>query len=148
MLFRLCKNQGLETHLIGICFVLGLSPVGYAILAGASRAILELPPVTLGCQPWYPGLNAAINFPSFHAAQARSGYAEPTKTLCHPSWYPSKEVKGREKARWLDVWVDTLEISEQLVLRSKKRPMRPSDLLVAPVRGPPFYCTSYEGEER
>ncbi|EHK47572.1 hypothetical protein TRIATDRAFT_93129 [Trichoderma atroviride IMI 206040] len=108
------QNQGLETHLIGICFVLGLildffslfrltvSPVGYAILAGATRAILELPPVTLDCQPWYPG-------------------------------------KGkREKACWLDIWVDTLELSELLVLQSKKRPMRPSELLVAPVRGPPL----------
>ncbi|KAL7923577.1 hypothetical protein ACQKWADRAFT_53490 [Trichoderma austrokoningii] len=61
--YLLCKNQGLETHLIGICFLLGLvldysalfrltvSPVGYAILAGASRAIVELPLVTLDCQP-------------------------------------------------------------------------------------------------
>ncbi|KAL7970628.1 hypothetical protein HDV63DRAFT_374076 [Trichoderma sp. SZMC 28014] len=51
-------NRGLETHLIGICSVLGLildfslfrltvSPVGHATLAGASRAILELPLVTL-----------------------------------------------------------------------------------------------------
>lgn len=56
------QNQGLETHLIGICFLLGLildfsllrltvSPVGYAILAGPSRAILELPLVTLDCLP-------------------------------------------------------------------------------------------------